>query len=370
MRTTLQKEALQKEALQKNALPNSLQPQELFAERLLSWFEQQGRKNLPWQQGITPYSVWVSETMLQQTQVNTVIPYYLKFMASFPSVQILAAASQDQVLHHWTGLGYYARGRNLHKTAQIITDEFNSIFPDTVAQLETLPGIGRSTAGAICAIAYQRAATILDGNVKRVLARQHAVAGWSGHTATNKQLWTLADHYTPKHHSRDYTQAMMDLGATLCTRTQPRCPDCPVSNNCKAFALGQATDYPGKKPKKISPVKQCLFLIIRNPTGEILLEQRPVSGLWGGLWVFPQCDDEFDIKSICTKFGCKVTAIKQLPPQRHSFSHFHLDYQPVVVEVSPPSSIMDSCGIVWYNPKLPLEIGTAQPVKQLLENLK
>jgi A/G-specific adenine glycosylase len=345
-----------------------------FALRLLAWFDQYGRKDLPWQQAITPYRVWVSEIMLQQTQVNTVIPYYQRFMESFPTVNHLAQAPQDQVLHHWTGLGYYARARNLHKTAQTVVSDYNGKFPDTVEQLETLPGIGRSTAGAICAIAHRKQATILDGNVKRVLARHRAIPGWPGQTDISKQLWQLAEQYTPNERIADYTQAIMDLGATLCTRTKPRCSECPLSNDCNALKAGNPTDYPGKKPKKVQPVRQSLFLIIRNPQGEVLLEQRPANGLWGGLWVFPQCDDKHDIPQRCEQLGCRAEHWQCLPTQRHTFSHFHLDYQPVLIEGQPLNnqqqrSIMDSNSVVWYNPNSPLTVGTAQPVKQLLEQL-
>ncbi len=341
----------------------------LFSQQLLDWFDQNGRKDLPWQQGITAYRVWVSEIMLQQTQVSTVIPYFQRFMASFPTMETLAKAPQDQVLHHWTGLGYYARARNLHKTAQIVINDFNGILPDTAEQLETLPGIGRSTAGAIRAIAFQKPASILDGNVKRVLARHHAVDGWPGLSAVSHQLWALAEQHTPSTRIADYTQAIMDMGATLCTRTKPRCQECPLSNECQAFKANNPTDYPGKKPRKEQPVRECLFLIIKNPEGDILLEQRPASGLWGGLWVFPQCEEENDITTVCNQLSCQIEDWQLLPQKRHTFSHFHLDYRPVLINAKPAPSIMDSPSIVWYNPSSPLEIGTAQPVKQLLQQL-
>ncbi len=343
---------------------------QLFSRQLLDWFDQYGRKDLPWQKEITAYRVWVSEIMLQQTQVKTVIPYYQRFMASFPTIEALAGATQDNVLHHWTGLGYYARARNLHKAAQLIVDERDGAFPDTVEQLETLPGVGRSTAGAICTIAFQKTATILDGNVKRVLARYHAIDGWPGQAATSKELWCLAEQHTPTSRIADYTQAIMDLGATLCTRTRPQCQKCPLARECRGYNTGSPTDYPGKKPRKAQPVRENLFLIIRNPQGEVLLEQRPANGLWGGLWVFPQCDREADIRPTCHQLNCQPINWQLLPKQRHTFSHFHLDYQPVLIDATQQPAIMDSCARVWYNPNSPLEVGTAQPVQQLLQQLK
>ncbi len=340
-----------------------------FAEQLLTWFDQNGRKDLPWQQDITPYRVWVSEIMLQQTQVSTVIPYFERFMASFPSIQYLAEADIDRVLHHWTGLGYYARARNLYKAAQTLVTDYNSTFPDSVEQLQTLPGIGRSTAGAICAIAHRKRAAILDGNVKRVLARYHAVDGWPGQRNVADSLWQLAEQYTPEQRVADYTQAIMDLGATLCTRSKPACDKCPLSEDCQAKSQGNPGDYPGKKPRRTQPVRQCLFLVIRNPNGEILLEQRPASGLWGGLWVFPQCDNEAEIQTTCSRLGCNAENWQLLPQQRHTFSHFHLDYQPALIEADHNSAVMDSRGLVWYNPASSLEVGTAQPVKKLLQQL-
>ncbi|MDP1519592.1 A/G-specific adenine glycosylase [Porticoccus litoralis] len=340
-----------------------------FAEKLLHWFDLYGRKDLPWQQNIHPYRVWVSEIMLQQTQVSTVIPYFERFMASFPDVQSLANAELDQVLHHWTGLGYYARARNLHRAAQIVVTECGGEFPDDVEALQQLPGIGRSTAGAICAIAHQKQAAILDGNVKRVLARYHAIAGWPGQSSVLKQLWEQAELHTPSERIADYTQAIMDLGATVCTRSKPDCDNCPLADNCQALAIGNQADFPGKKPRKEQPVRRCLFLVIRNPEGDILLERRPANGLWGGLWVFPQCPEIEDIHNTCDQLGCTPKSWELLSTRRHTFSHFHLDYQPALIEAQQTSQVMDSPGLVWYNPASSLELGTAQPVRQLLQQL-
>jgi A/G-specific adenine glycosylase len=220
---------------------------DIFSIKLLQWFDLFGRKDLPWQKNPTAYSVWVSEIMLQQTKVSTVIPYYVRFMKTFPDLEALAQASEDIVLHHWSGLGYYARASNLHKTAKIISSHHQGIFPNTLEGLESLPGIGRSTAGAICAIAYKKSVSILDGNVKRVLARHEAIDGWTGHSKILKLLWAAAENYTPTERIADYTQAIMDLGATLCTRSKPRCYECPVSDSCKGLIAGNPEYYPKKK---------------------------------------------------------------------------------------------------------------------------
>ena len=258
-------------------------PAKLFASKLLQWFDLYGRKDLPWQHNPSAYRVWVSEVMLQQTQVSTVIPYYQRFMTSFPSLKSLAGATEDQVLHHWSGLGYYARARNLHKTAKLLTSTLDGNFPESLEELEDLPGIGRSTAGAICAIAYQKTASILDGNVKRVLARHEAISGWPGASATTKILWRIAEKRTPKERTAAYTQAIMDLGATLCTRTKPRCQECPVKSDCKSLNAGNPESYAAKKPTKKIPTKTCFFLMIYNVSGEFILQKRKSKGLWGGL---------------------------------------------------------------------------------------
>ncbi|MCK5925416.1 MAG: A/G-specific adenine glycosylase, partial [Methylococcales bacterium] len=243
----------------------------LFQQKILAWFALKGRKNLPWQQPINPYRVWVSEIMLQQTQVTTVIPYFQKFIHHFPDIQSLANAPLDDVLQHWAGLGYYARARNLHKSAQIIHQQ--GYFPDTVDELIKLSGIGLSTAGAISSIAFNNSAAILDGNVRRVLTRFHAITGWVGITAVSQKLWALSQRYTPDKNVADYTQAMMDLGATLCTRTKPQCEQCPLSADCQAYAQGTVLEYPTPKPKKIKPVKSLVFLLLYHKK-QLLLEKR------------------------------------------------------------------------------------------------
>ena len=338
-----------------------------FQQAVLNWFDTHGRKHLPWQTSISPYSVWVSEIMLQQTQVNTVIPYFERFMQSFPSVEALAAATEDHVLHHWTGLGYYARARNLHKTAQIICTELGGAFPDTVEQLSALPGIGRSTAGAICSIAFKKPAAILDGNVKRVLARYGAIDGWPGQTAVHNRLWLEAETYSPIQRTADYTQAMMDLGATLCTRSAPNCQQCPIANHCKAFSQGNPLDYPGKKPKKKLPVKTTCFLLIYNQQGELLLQKNPPTGLWGGLWVLPQAESVEAVVEHCTDLGLEAKSQQAQPAKRHTFSHFHLDYLPVRVEaIDRNCAVAEGDNQLWYNPQNPLSLGMPAPIVALI----
>jgi len=309
--------------------------------------------------------------MLQQTQVSTVIPYFERFMQSYPTVDALAAAPLDEVLHHWTGLGYYARARNLHKTAQLVSSELKGQFPDNVPQLIELPGIGRSTAGAISSIAFKNQATILDGNVKRVLARFSATDGWPGKSAVVEKLWLIAETYTPLKRIADYTQAMMDLGATLCTRSSPNCEQCPLVKDCKAFKQGNPQDYPGKKPKKKLPVKTTCFLMIKNNHGALLLEQNPPAGLWGGLWVFPQCESQNQLEATCLRLGIESESQQVLEVKRHTFSHFHLDYQPVQISIgnsaASTNQIAEGSNQVWYNPQNPLSLGMPAPIKALLQ---
>jgi A/G-specific adenine glycosylase len=336
---------------------------------LLKWFDRHGRKDLPWQHDINPYRVWVSEIMLQQTQVATVIPYFERFIAELPDVASLANAHEDLVLHLWTGLGYYSRARNLHKSAGIVQHELKGKFPDTVETLSGLPGIGRSTAGAIISIAFQHKAAILDGNVKRVLARYHAIDGWPGKTPVLKTLWEYAEAHTPNKRVADYSQAIMDLGATLCTRTKPGCGQCPLNNNCLARAQDNISAYPGKKPKKILPVKQTQMIILENPAGEILLKKRPPSGIWGGLWAFPEIDIETDAETFCQQYTGETTnTLHTIKAYRHSFSHFHLEINPIHVRLAKtPTQIMEDGQQLWYNTQQPQTVGLSAPTQKLLK---
>ena len=344
-------------------------PQETtFAKTLLDWYDANGRTDLPWRQDITPYRVWVSEIMLQQTQVKTALPYFQRFMGQFPTIGALADASLDDVLHLWTGLGYYARGRNLHKTATIINAEFDGVFPTDSEALQAFPGIGRSTAGAICAIAFGQATPILDGNVKRVLTRHHKIDGWPSQSAVQKKLWQVAEYLTPARRCADYTQAIMDLGATLCSRSKPECSACPLESSCQAHQTDTVKQYPASKPRKTLPVRTTCMLIIKNPSGEVLLQQRPPVGLWGGLWCFPECGDIQTIEAVCQQLGVTASDSESGPQQRHTFSHYHLDYTPVYIDALQRSRIADNA-IVWVKADQPGELGLPQPVVKLLKSM-
>ena len=342
-----------------------------FASVVLDWYDREGRKHLPWQQQVSPYRVWVSEIMLQQTQVGTVIPYFERFMQRFPDIHSLASAPQDEVLHLWTGLGYYARARNLHTCAQRIVNEFDGQFPADVEQLQSLPGIGRSTAGAIASLAMGLSAPILDGNVKRVLARCFAVDGWPGQTSVHQRLWQLAEQLTPKQVCPQYTQAMMDLGSIICTRSKPTCGSCPLQSACIARAQGNLVDYPGRKPRREKPVKAVQLAMIRNPLGEWLLEQRPRTGIWGGLWSFPELAPEIDPRQWCEeRWRLPVQRCEVRDGFRHSFSHYHLDITPVELQLQGEPRQVGERAQRWYDVDNPASIGLAAPVKQLLENLQ
>ncbi|OOG25969.1 A/G-specific adenine glycosylase [Thioalkalivibrio denitrificans] len=341
-----------------------------FSQRLLAWFTRHGRRDLPWQQDPTPYRVWVSEIMLQQTQVATVIPYFERFMGRFPSVRHLAAAPLDEVLHHWSGLGYYARARNLHKAAGMVCERHGGRFPEDREVLEALPGIGRSTAGAILALACGQRHPILDGNVKRVLARHAAVQGWTGEAGVLRQLWVLADAHTPSKRVAEYTQAIMDLGATVCTRSRPACERCPVAGDCAARIAGRTGDLPTPRPKRRQPLRDTCFLIVTGPQG-VLLEQRCASGIWGGLWAFPEVASEHDALVWCReRLAADDPFIRGQEPFIHMFTHFRLRITPLRVHLQDPAGcVMEGPGRVWYNSGTPAGLGIPAPVARLLEEL-
>lgn len=342
-----------------------------FSSHLLAWHELHGRHDLPWQHEITPYRVWISEIMLQQTQVHTVIPYFNAFMQRFPDVRTLATAGLDEVLHYWTGLGYYARARNLYRAAQIVVNNHQGKIPVTLEQLMGLPGIGRSTAGAILALACGQRHPILDGNAKRVFARFHAVSGWPGQPAVASRLWSLAEAYTPPSRVAEYTQAIMDLGATICNRRQPRCGDCPVRTGCQARRKARQHDFPGARPGRKLPVRRTVFTILQNEAGQVLLEQRPLTGIWGGLWAFPECAPGEDVAAwIGTRFGCTINGLEYMAERRHTFTHFHLDIVPVHALVADGGAAFVEAGrYCWYGQGARQRFGMAAPVRTLLDGI-
>ena len=340
---------------------------EQFNGAVRAWYDQHGRKDLPWQQGITPYRVWVSEIMLQQTQVSTVLGYFDRFMAALPTVRDLAEAPEDEVLHLWTGLGYYTRARNLQKTAQIVMREHGGEFPRSVEALSELPGIGRSTAGAIASLSMGLRAPILDGNVKRVLARYVAQEGYPGEPKVAKQLWDVAERLTPHERVNHYTQAMMDLGATLCTRSKPSCLLCPVRSGCQAHLLGLEIRYPVAKPRKTLPQKRTLMPLLVNTEGDILLYRRPSTGLWGGLWSLPELDDLEQLADLGQQQQLELGQRRELEGLTHTFSHFQLAIEPWLVRVTEQPSRVAEGDWLWYNLATPPRLGLAAPVKKLLK---
>jgi A/G-specific adenine glycosylase len=339
---------------------------------LLAWFSRHGRHALPWQNPATPYRVWVSEIMLQQTQVSTVVDYFERFVARFADVPNLADAHLDEVLHLWSGLGYYVRARNLHRSARLLCQHHDGQLPTDIDALQALPGIGRSTAGAILALAHGQRHPILDGNAKRVLCRLHAIDGWPGNVEVTRRLWAIAERHTPTAEVASYTQAIMDLGATVCTRRQPACEVCPLHRECRARQLGRTAAYPSPRPRRAGlPVRRTVFAIVRDSSGLVLLEKRPPTGVWGGLWSFPECRPDTDLAAWClTALGQTPVAIKGLPNFRHTFTHFHLEIAPALLSVTArDSTVMEAHRRLWYNVRAPARCGLAAPVAQLLTQL-
>ncbi|WP_240342403.1 A/G-specific adenine glycosylase [Methylococcus sp. EFPC2] len=339
-----------------------------FPHRVLAWYDRHGRKNLPWQQPRTPYRVWISEIMLQQTQVATVIPYFLRFMDRFPSLESLAEAPVDDVLSHWAGLGYYARARNLHRAAQALNEDHGGHWPRDLETVNALPGIGRSTAGAILSLGLGSRAAILDGNVKRVLCRWAGIAGWPGETATARELWELSEKLTPHERSGDYNQAMMDLGATVCTRSRPACADCPLQTDCVAFKGDLTAVLPSPKPRRTTPVKHCLMLVLRDENGRIFLEKRPPTGIWGGLWSLPEFADRAELDGWLFSHAISGVLLESRPPRRHTFSHFHLDFVPLLARTRSGMYLAESGRSDWRDPAT--ERTLPAPIARLLAELE
>lgn len=339
-----------------------------FAARVVSWQQRYGRHHLPWQQQRSRYRVWVSEIMLQQTQVTTAIPYFEAFMHSFPSVQALAEAHSDQVLKHWAGLGYYARARNLHKAAQQIVTQYAGELPEDPALLEALPGIGRSTAAAILSLTDDRPLPILDGNVKRVFARHAGIEGWTGQAAVQKKLWALAEARMPKQHARAYNQGLMDLGSQLCRRSKPACDSCPVSSDCVALSEQRQAELPSPKPKKTIPARQAWFLWLEDSEGYLLLEQRPPSGIWGGLWCLPQYNQESDFIAALAEYGVQPKQAQALAPVEHVFSHFKLRLQPYQIRLgaAPKTLTIAENRQRFVDPSALADYGLPAPIEKIL----
>jgi A/G-specific adenine glycosylase len=339
-----------------------------FSQRVLHWYRKHGRHDLPWQHPRTLYRVWLAEIMLQQTQVKTVIPYYLNFLRAFPSLKKLAAASLDEVLALWAGLGYYSRARNLHKAAQLVQFDHRGRFPRDFDSLLALPGIGPSTAAAVLSQALDQRHVILDGNVKRVLARYHAIDGWPGLPAVEKQLWHFAEQHTPNRHNADYSQAIMDLGATLCKRSQPDCTQCPLATDCMALSSGRVSTLPAARPRKSLPVKSARLLLLEDGDGAILLEKRPPAGIWGGLWSLPELAMEDDIASACQqRWGVRVRSVADGERLRHTFSHYHFDITPCRVRFEPAAGLVNDGERHWYRASQTRSLGLAAPVQRILE---
>jgi A/G-specific adenine glycosylase len=341
-----------------------------FARALVRWQARHGRHGLPWQATRDPYRIWLSEVMLQQTQVATVIPYFERFVARFPDVESLARATLDEVLTLWSGLGYYSRARNLHAAARVVVGSCRGRWPRTREDLASLPGVGRSTAAAIAVFAFGAREAILDGNVKRVLARHFAVRGYPGDKRVENRLWKIAEEHLPARNIERYTQALMDLGAGLCARTQPACARCPLRTSCKAHAAGKEKTYPGPRPRRVRAFKKTSMLLILR-SGEILLEKRPPTGVWGGLWCLPEMSFSADARALCRRrFGASLARVERLPLLRHGFTHFTLEVAPVVCHLETATVCAAEPGQVW----LPLEeapqAAVPAPLRKLLLALK
>ncbi|MDD5180805.1 MAG: A/G-specific adenine glycosylase [Gallionellaceae bacterium] len=340
-----------------------------FATRLIRWQRLHGRHKLPWQ-GADAYRVWLSEIMLQQTRVATVIPFYQRFLARFPDIASLASASEDQVLACWSGMGYYSRARNLHRAARTVVQQHAGTFPGNFDDIVALPGIGRSTAAAISVFAFQRRCAILDGNVKRVLARCYAIEGYPGEKKTEAHLWRQAEALLPARDVAAYTQGLMDIGSLVCTRSKPKCTDCPLQIDCAAYQGSRVAQLPAPRPKKVRPEKYSTFLLLLNGS-DILLEKRPGSGIWGGMWCPPQTDDSQDTRAYCERqFGVDAAQAVALPAFTHTFTHFKLHITPVYVQVDHKPEQVHESGRVWRGVDDALFMAIPAPVRKLLQEIQ
>ncbi|MDD2768273.1 MAG: A/G-specific adenine glycosylase [Methylococcus sp.] len=342
-----------------------------FQRAVLDWFGRCGRHDLPWQHPRTPYCVWISEVMLQQTQVATVVGYFERFTRRFPDLHALAEAEIDEVLALWSGLGYYSRARNLHRAARIVAESHAGELPADLAALAALPGIGRSTAGAILSLGFDRRAAILDGNVRRVLARHGGIEGWPGDSKVEKELWRLSETLTPEQQTADYNQAMMDLGATVCVRRSPGCNACPLAGTCIARLQNRVGELPTPRRAKPIPIRSTFMLLQVDPERGIRLEKRPPTGIWAGLWSFPEFDEIGRLTAWCELHGVNAQRLERLETRRHTFSHFHLDYTPVVVRgIAPQNRIEESAQSLWHALDRTANLGVPTPVRKLLDELE
>jgi len=343
-----------------------------FANQLLTWFDQHGRHDLPWQHPRSPYRVWLSEIMLQQTQVATVIPYFLRFIQSFPTLPDLAAADNDTLMAHWAGLGYYARARNLHAAARQCVELHDGDLPRDFDALLALPGIGRSTAGAILSQAWNEPFPILDGNVKRVMTRFHGISGYPGLPAIEKQLWALAAGHVaqvPAGRMADYTQAQMDFGATLCTRSRPACILCPLQQDCAAHAQGLVDALPTPKPSKQLPEREATALLLEDSKGRILLLKRPPTGIWASLWTLPQAETDTEMRAwFARTIKGDYENTVELPRIVHTFSHYRLHLQPLHArKVALLPKVGDNQDLRWVSRAELAALGLPAPIRKLLE---
>jgi A/G-specific adenine glycosylase len=341
-----------------------------FSQRVIAWQRLHGRHDLPWQNTCDPYAIWVSEIMLQQTQVAAVIPYYVRFMARFPDIQSIANSEEDEVLQHWSGLGYYSRARNLHAAAQVVVERFGGVFPREFNAIQTLPGIGRSTAAAIAVFSFGQNQAILDGNVKRVLTRSFAIAGWPGQAAVEKQLWALAEDLLPEIAIEVYTQGLMDLGATLCTRSNPVCSACPLHSMCVAHRQGLIGELPTSKPHKALPQRETTMLLLLDGN-EILLEKRPSTGIWGGLWSLPEIAAGTDAQQAAHRcYRLETELLPMLPAFAHTFTHFrlHITPQPLLVRKRLQQGLKSR--VVWLDIEEAQGAALPAPVRKLLGQLR
>ena len=349
-------------------MPSSTHRLPDFAPRLIAWQQQFGRHTLPWQGTTDPYRIWLSEIMLQQTQVDSVIPYYQRFLARFPDLNALAAATEEEVLGLWSGLGYYSRARNLHAAACKIVHEHGGRFPRDIPTIQSLPGIGRSTAAAIAAFSYQARCAILDGNVKRVLTRVFGIEGWPGEKAVETRLWGLAESLLPSSDIHSYTQGLMDLGATVCTRGRASCGVCPFENDCVANRTGRQRELPAARPKRNMPERAVTMLVVVR-AGEVLLEKRPPTGIWGGLWSFPEGSEDANPEKMAVRLGFEVATCQELDGFTHTFTHFRLFIRPWLVSVRRITQVMEP-GSVWLSLDELEGAALPTPVRRILQGLQ